>query len=227
MTSPRHLFVFVLLLAAVVASATAAEIVIGEPANSANGFPFGFVVGGPATRYQQAYASSNFDGLGTMSITGIEFYLSPEFMGNFRSGTYDFYLSTITAGIDTLSETDFDSNLGLDNTFFASLNLSGGAPSIFLVSGTPFSYNPAGGNLFLDIRITNGGPDQMTAFLSRNNADGIFSRYHNFGPAGYSTGWGLVTGFEYDSGSAGIPEPITVVLAGIGVAGLCALRRLR
>lgn len=53
---------------------------------------------GSTARYQQAYNASGFTSLGAISVDSIEFYLPDG-----SSGTYAFYLSTITAGIGTVT----------------------------------------------------------------------------------------------------------------------------
>jgi hypothetical protein len=209
------------LLAGATSSLFAGTIVSGTPASSHNLFPFaGPVAAYPGTRFQEAYAATDFTGLGLMSISGIDFY---EGNGTFRSGTYDFYLSTITAGIDTLSTTDFDSNLGLNNVLFASLTLSGTAPSTLTITGTPFTFDSGAWNLLLDIRISNTTDPGTATFLSRNDASGILSRYHNFG--GSFIGYGLVTGFDYDS--AAVPGPASGLLVGMGAIALGVVLRRR
>ena len=45
-----------------------------------------------------------------------------------QTSQYDFFLSTIPAGIDTLSVFNYDGNRGLDNTLFASPTLTGSSP---------------------------------------------------------------------------------------------------
>ena len=90
-----------LFLTALAASASfAATITIGVPEATANAFPFiGTGPGAAGTRYQQAYAAADFTE--AMAITDISFFRQQA--GTFRSATYSLYLSTITAGIDSLS----------------------------------------------------------------------------------------------------------------------------
>ena len=94
--------------------------------NGGNAFPFGGSVGA-GTRYQEAYASADFSG--PISIT-------------------------ITTDINLLSDTDFDANLGVDNTLFQTVALSGPAPAELSFTGGPFFYSPANGNLLLDFTIS-------------------------------------------------------------------------
>src|ERR1051325_5565843 len=112
-----------------------ASLVVGNLATSTgNVFPFGGVYSiYPGTRYQQAYAALDFGGLGPISITNLNFFLQSG--GNYGASTYNLYLSTITAGIDTLSNGAFDSNRGADNSFFASVTLGGSATNDLSITG--------------------------------------------------------------------------------------------
>ena len=171
-------------------------VVIGEPADGSNFFPFGGSAFGAANRYQQAYAAGRFNSSTPLLIRSITFLGG---QGALATNSYAFFLSTITAGIDNLSTTNFNANRGADNTLLATLNLSGAAPATLTIEGaTPFLYDPSAGNLLLDIVITPGGViggALPSFYLARNGtASGIMSRYHNFG-TGF-IGWGLVTRFE-------------------------------
>lgn len=198
----------------------AGVIVIGVPGAATNCIPFGcnFIAG---TVYQQVYASSSFSE--PITISDIVFYNRSG--ASFRSGDYTLSLSTTSKLVDGLDTVNFDSNLGPDNQLFWSGPLSGPAPApevVFL--GAPFGYDPALGNLLLDLRVSNGGPDSgLYLDAYSGDAAGLFSRAHNFG--GGFEGYGLVTGFSY--GEAGIPEPATLSLLGLGLAALAFLRRRR
>jgi hypothetical protein len=211
----KEVFFGTMMLAVACVPAWAASIVIGAPLDpGGNAFPFGGAhLGNPGTRYQQAYASTDFSG--PMSIVGIDFFNGA---GTLASGTYFLYLSTITAGIDTLSDSNFASNLGSDNTLFGTFVLSGAAPGTLSFAGGPFLYNPTSGNLLLDIIVSPGGAPGNGGYGARNGtASGIFSRYHDFGVG--TTGYGLVTQFDF------VPETSSLFLAGLGFA-LLAFRRL-
>jgi hypothetical protein len=203
------------------------SILIGGPGNGSNAFPFGApFTGNPGTRYQQAYAAADFQGVGPILITSIDFFRG--IAGNFAADNYTFYLSTITAGIDTLSDTNFDSNRGANNTFLASMNLSGPAPAVFTISGfTPFLYDPSQGNLLLDMVISPGGgvTPPIATFLANSAANGIFSRYHNFGAG--NIGFGLVTEVDFTRVVTPVPEPGTFVLLATGILGIIGYRNRR
>ncbi len=165
-------------------------ITIGAPRDPfENGFPFGGKFGTSlGTRYQQAYSSTQFSALGPILITSINFL---DGIGNFAESNYTFYLSTISANINALSNVNFESNRGTNNTLFASVDLKGSVAATLRINGfTPFLYDPSQGNLLLDIVVSPGGVDGAGAYASRSGtAVGIFSRYHNFGFG--TLGWGL------------------------------------
>jgi hypothetical protein len=129
--------------------------------NSNNVLPFDISAEGlTAERYQQVYGSSDF-GSSPLMITGMDF--TPA--GTPFSGTISnisIFLSTTAAPVDGLS-TNLNSNLGADDTqiFGGSLTLSSaGVPGIFDISipfTTPFVYDPAAGNLLLDVQNFSGG----------------------------------------------------------------------
>ena len=198
-----------------------ASLTVGNPDPGRNAFPFGGAVGGAGTRYQQAYAASDFSSIGgPFAVTAINFLNGS---GNLAPSTYSLYFSTISAGIDTLSNSNFDSNRGADNALFVSVTLSGTAPPTLTLSGTPFNYDPSRGNLLLDIVVSPGGVMANSGFggsyMSNTNAFGVFSRYHDFGFA--NTGYGLVTRFDY----VAVPEPSAAVLAGVGLLLTAYARR--
>lgn len=213
-----------------VGHATAEPVVIGQPGTGGNCVPFGCLGGdvtSEAIRYQQVYNSTNF--ASPFVISQIDFYefLDPETgSGQLASGTYHIYLSTTARPVGGLDDVDFDSNLGADNALFATLSLTGGTSSpVLSIVGTPFLYNPAAGNLLLDIVIPAGaiGDSPFPAFFQSHNgtAGQLFSRVSN--SAIGTVGYGLVTGFNSDV--APVPEPTSVLLVGTGVALIGRRRR--
>jgi MYXO-CTERM domain-containing protein len=209
----------------------AADITIGNPlSGELNAFPFSGVYqdGFGADRYQQVYLSSQFGGA-PLSIDAITFYTG-SFGGPNADGTYVMSLSTTSAPVDGL-DPNMANNVGPDNqTFF-----NGALPPFVLNStitytlATPFTYNPAGGNLLLDIQISGVTNDSSAPYVAQNgDFGGLSSRMVN-GGAGGTTGYGLVTTFSVGPVSS-VPEPGTMSMAAMGagaVFGLAWRRRRR
>ncbi len=206
------------------------EIVIGDPAvygPGENGFPFGTLpqhYGHASTRYQQVYASNAFSA--PFLIQELVFYATSNTGAPILPATFEIYLSVTGYGVNELGSRSFDDNLGAHTQLFSTLvggfTLTG---SELVINGTtPFLYDPAEGNLLLDIRV-NGAPlghaGPFFAALGPGNATGEatvpFSRWHDFG-IGFDDR-GLVTGFR-----AYAPEPGTFALLVLGLIGLGLVR---
>jgi hypothetical protein len=185
-------------------------------------------------RYQQVYASSQFSG--PILITGMDFRVAALFSG-FSStlSSIQIDLSTTSAAVDHLDET-FSNNVGSDDTVvFAkgALALSGsaGGPAgvakafdVHIGFSTPFIYDPAKGNLLLDVRNFDGGSsgpldsDQSnTDSVSRLVADGVNET------KGLTDSSGLVTQFDFDT--VATPEPSSIAFGALGLLAIAAVRR--
>jgi hypothetical protein len=199
--------------------------VVGLPPDPDNGncFPFGCAYSGD---YQQVYTSSLFPG--PMLITSLAFYDTqggpgPTFM---NSGTWTISLSTTSVDWNTISGNPSD-NIGSDNTLVFSGNLyqPWTFPDTLLIAlATPFSYNPADGNLLMDVEVSGASaPGGTIMFDANGDSTGYFNgntimgrQYHGYTDHGF----GLVTGFDTT-----VPEPATFVLLGAGLLALGLLRR--
>ena len=189
----------------------------GVEGNIDNGYPFN--IGTNSTmRYQQIYAASQFGAMpaGGAFITGIAFRLDANW-GSFSTTlpAVQINLSTTSKAPDGLTTT-FASNVGNNDTvvFNGALSLSSaasGRPAAFDILvpfTTAFFYNPAAGNLLLDVRNSGGGTSSLFDAVSATS-DSV-SRAYN--PVNSSTGStdsiGLVTEFVFQPGQQ---PPVIVV----------------
>ncbi|QDU36976.1 hypothetical protein Mal4_12790 [Maioricimonas rarisocia] len=191
--------------------------------NGNNGFPFNIAnFGRNSQRYQQIYDAGDFAALsGPVLITELIFRPDIGTGRRFSSTLPDIQinLSTTTFAVDQLSTT-FADNVGTDDTivFDGALSLSsadtGAGPrdfDIVIVLDTPFLYNPAAGNLLLDVRNYGGGfttqfdahfaSSDPTSRTSTNVTGGVNSTTADFADSG-----GLVTKFTY------VPAAIEVLV---------------
>lgn len=139
--------------------------------------------GAIANRYQQVYAASEFNSLSEPQlITGISFRPDADAGNPFTSNlpSIQINLSTTNSDPDGLSPM-FTENIGANNTvvYNGSLPLTSAdtgsavGPKDFDINinlQTPFLYNPAAGNLLLDIRKYLGG--NLTTFFDAENTTG-------------------------------------------------------
>lgn len=206
----------------------ASEIIIGDKMADAawqNAFPFSTLpsyYGYASSRYQQVYASASF--AGPTDIRQLVFYASSNTLAPILDGSIQVYFSVTDRGVNGISYRPFDDNLGADTRLFATL--TGGfslTDGELVIGGVPFHYDPAQGNLLIDLRFagaTAGHSGPFFSALSGSGADSMpFSRWHDFG-TGFDN-QGLVTGFR------SVAEPGTFALLGLGLAGLFLLGATR
>ena len=177
--------------------------------NSGNCIPFNCNVAGQIANvdYQQVYTSAAFAGPTTLSsLTLYNWGLG----GNSLviGGTYSVYLSTTSAAVDGLNGTNLALNRGPDWTVFGSFLAGTDTNPSITINGIPFSYNPANGNLLLEIfglgqaNICNGCGN---SYMAVDTSGSVGSR-----ALAYTTA---------------IPEPGTLVMFGSGIIGLAGLLR--
>ena len=207
---------------------SALAIVLGLPADhwDGNRIPFGTDAGEqPSDRYQQVYASSEFGG--PIVIKEIRFFSIETPGGNLSSGTYELSLSTSPKAVNGLNLSDFDDNIGADNQLFVVSVLTGSpTPSVLSLEGDPFLYQPALGNLLLDIRVSGISHTGTYGYFDhrKGTSGGVFSRAHNFA-SGFEN-FGLVTEFVAASESVPSLHPLGMLLLA-GLIGLTGYRRNR
>jgi len=205
--------------------------------NLFNGFPFNIGNIPASMRYQQVFASSQFSALlpGGEFITQIAFRPEASSNGAAFSSTLpniQINLSTTNRTPDGLSPT-FSNNIGLDDTVvfgpgplaLSSAKTGGSAKDFDILIGlkTPFLYNPAAGNLLLDVRNFGGG--RTTQFDAQIASGDPVSRVFSLdvtASAGSADSIALVTRFTT---SASVSEPSALSFLSIGIASLIVIFR--
>jgi hypothetical protein len=226
-----------LTLAALSQPARADVVTVGTP-DTANCFPFmcnGIGTDfGESINYQQVYSSTAFSG--PIQITSETFYwrYAQIFGGSdtLLGGQYAFSLSTTAAPVGGLSPV-LSNNLGADNTTVLTFNVPASGESFgtsfTFKNTTPFNYNPAKGNLLLDIVVTDQQNVPIFSGNSYNDADNrgiVTSRAYALrgSPIGFADSIGLVTTFNAST----VPEPSAFLpLLGMLTWGVVLLRAAR
>jgi hypothetical protein len=182
--------------------------------DTSNLYPL-FPGAGTALEYQQVYAASQFAAFapGGENITSIVFRVGADAADRLDHGVFSttipliqFTLSTTAAAPDSLSST-FSANLGADATTVYGLAGVGsplaisstgslqGNPSAFDITvplTTPFHYDPAAGNLLLQVQNYSGAATPTGIELDGTIATGdSVSRVMNLGSATATTATGM------------------------------------
>jgi hypothetical protein len=245
-----------LVIAATVVAPGAATLTEGSLSNF---YPFGMDGTDPlnqnplvSQRYQQAYAASVFSGLSSpLTIEGIAFRPDAEYGSLFSTTLSDIQinLSTTSRGLDELTGV-FADNTGSDDTVVldrGALALSSTftgpddgpkAFDVYIDLDTPFVYDPAAGNLLLDVRNYAGQVDSSIlpifdaeysdelwrAYTTNPDVDGVGNPETTFSYRGF----GLVTQFTFTpvgDDVVAVPVPGAFLLTTLGLAGLAGHRR--
>jgi len=211
------------------APAGAQQVTVGTADNS-NCIPFGCDF--DVTRYQQVYARAAFGG--PVEITSVAFTLSATPPNLTLAGaTYTLRLGYASAAPNALNGSP-DANVVGGLTTFATRTfaVSTAAPSVLTFAGlTPFAFDPAAGNLLLDILVDGQAGADAYGYASylADNTGTVTSRAYTAAGISGAGAPGLVTTFGLvASPTSTVPEPATVVLLGaglVGVAGVGARRR--
>lgn len=221
-----------LAMSAVMAATASAQVTIGAVGNAANGttYPFGF--SGGYTKFQQIYDASLFTA--PLSIGSVSFYSKPGTQ-ILQQGTFNFYFNTTTTapvGVNTGNPgaNEVVANRLFFGTFVIGANVD--APSVLTFTGTSaFSYNPAAGNLVLDVdfapigNFVNSGRAAFDQYFDEQGTTKVATSSDPqalFGGTAGVRGRGLVTTFGA-SQIAVVPEPSTVLLMSAGLAAIVAV----
>ena len=197
----------------VLAGQAQASIVIGTTTGG-NFIPFGSIAGFP--EYQQVYAAGDFSG--PITIDDLELYTQSG-TGSPNTGTFTISLSTTSAVVNGLS-TELSQNIGSNNTTVFNSKLPTIQNGVLTIPfSTPFTYNPAQGNLLVNIVESTpytGGP----SFEFDSASGGLFSRGYSDQTIPVNNDSGLVTGF---TSPVPLPSALWLLLSGLG--GLGAMTR--
>jgi hypothetical protein len=222
----RVLGVGLLLMSALTSASRGGTITYGNTSlGEVNTFPFGgsYQTVWEATEYQQVYSGTQF-GSGAFAINSVSFFNGPN-VSALADGTYVISISTTPAAVGAL-DSNMANNIGADDeTFFnGTLPSSVGAGGLLTFTlATPFNYNPANGNLLLDFQISGVTSLSSPLFASQNSDFGTLSSRMVNGLASNTTGWGLVTQFNFTGAS--VPEPPTLPMAVIAIVSVGAFAR--
>lgn len=206
------------------------------PVDTNNCYPFGcYSFGG---RYQQAYNGVRF-GTSPLQIGSISFF-GDEILAGVLASTYTLRLSTTSRPLGALSTT-FDDNLGVDAATVYRGMLSGvlvPGQAMNVAFSTPFVFDPAAGNLLLDVvasDATESGlyaldaafSDEMARVFTLNGGTTGFTDPYGFG---LRTQFGTVPVASLTSATT-VPEPASLTLVATGLTAMAgaslALRRRR
>jgi PEP-CTERM motif len=226
-------------------TAKAGTVTLGDPAKSGTGNcdPFGCPAFFGLGTYEQVYSSAAF--AGPVSINDITFFDTMVQNGGLPAGgTYTLELSYTSSAMDGLNLGDptADISSGLETFFTGTLPALSSSELTF--SGTPFSYNPADGNLLLTVTVTHGVDGSPYLYLDQSElqaqtTNAYDGSYDGSPISGGNDIGGLVTQFTYTAANSGpgtgpgpsssVPEPnsLMLVFAGIGLVGLAAARKIR
>lgn len=232
-----HRWGIMLLASGLFCSLAAANTVTIGANNYANADPFyGDFYSG---QYQQLYLSSLFSG--PVEITGITFFCATTPVSGCTDGMINgglsIDLSTTSAGINTLS-LNYAANLGSNNSSF----FDGTVTNVLSFTGAPFLYNPAKGNLLMDVDILVPGLDETyLAAGCSPDTNRVFNVGGTPGTTRIGVGeiitgcssatssFGLETEFTFTPvGSGGAtPEPSALLMVLTGLLALIGVMKLR
>jgi|SwirhisoilCB2_FD_contig_91_3514916_length_1170_multi_5_in_0_out_0_2 hypothetical protein len=228
MYAARRWTPFAALAALALAGPVRAQTVTIGTQSASNCIPFG-CPGDPfnVSRYQQVFSAAAFGVSSPIDIMSLTFFNSfnPAF-GQFGNATFSIFFSTTSAAVNGLS-TDLASNVGTPDSPFATLVGSGGLTGPqFTINGSPYFYDPTGGNLLMDVFISSVGQNGALAFLDADASGTVTSRAYQTNGIGTVSSIGLVTEFGYASVTA-TPEPTTLILMATGMLGIVVWVRRR
>jgi PEP-CTERM motif len=205
-------------------SLQAGTVFVGEPPAHGTGScdPFGCPSFFGLGTYQQVYSSSAFPG--TISIDQLNFFDQQVHNGGQPGGgtyTLSFSYSPMMPGDLNLMSPQANISTFLGTFFVGTLptpTFTGptGGKQMAIV-GTPFTYDPAFGNLLLTITVTNPSDQPHPFYVDMADSMTVTSTAY-FGTiggtpvSGGNDQGGLITEFTYTGGVPSVPEPASSLL---------------
>jgi len=178
--------------------------------------------------YEEAYVSSAFPGPTTISSISYAGFFHPNIV---LGGNYAFSWGYSSNGLNLSS--NLASNYSGSPNFLATFTIPAGGinfgSDLNFYGFTPFTYDPANGDLLLEIYVTNQDHVPNTGLNGYNAADlnttEITRAFNTSEGVNQGAGLGaLVTTFNI---SSFVPEPSSLLLVGTGIAGCLSLIRKR
>jgi PEP-CTERM motif-containing protein len=227
------------LVASLIACATpafATSITVGNDSGGAFVRPFGCGAAGCLGESQQVYAATAFSGPITITQIAFKSGTSGPTPAGLLSTTFTLSLGTTTATPSSL-DTNYALNRGPDFTsvFAGTVNdaaVNSGTFDFIINLSSPFNYNPANGNLLLDVNtlsvLIDGSTTKLVGFLAGASSDTgwVYDFFNGPNPPISSPNFGLLTQFTGSAATAAVPEPSTITLLLMGLA-FRARHRLR
>lgn len=201
-----------------------------------NCYPYLCFASDGGTAYQEQFRAGAFTG--PITITRMSLFLD-QGVGAMDPATFEVTLATSSAPFGAMGA-DPLSNLQADAVLFGTFHFQGSMPNtLTLVGGTPFTYDPANGDLILSLKVTSNGTSDCpycSFFQADYTSTDVVRSFWSTGGSGLNDGGAPVTNFNdifegatvvTDGGTLGgaVPEPSSILLlsGGLGVLGL--LRR--
>jgi hypothetical protein len=225
-----------LIVASVVAlSSASAQATVGTP-GTGQGTTYPFGQGAGYTKFQEFLSASYFTA--PLNINAVTFYRTANTAGAFQQGTFSLFLNSTTTTLANYNFGNPGANEVVGNRRLIGTvtipNATTTASTLTFTGAGAFTYNPAAGNLLIDVDFAPVGgffaPGRATFDTFSDpvgNQSNLVATASDpqalFGGTASSRGQGLVATF--DVAPTVVPEPSSVVLMAAGMFGLLVAAR--